>query len=138
MYKKFLKGIVVFVLMFSVVFIGIKDTYATQSFTWSSAKIPGTNTTSKTIRKMYYYTGNIHFKATELTTDSSYVAGKCIGNDITINNANKYVLVSRINVPASFKIKPTTDGRTYMKFDLYVEHNATTYQNVYGEGTLYY
>lgn len=122
----------------SVFMLESTNVYASQSFNWASQKQPGSYTTYNTQRTMTYYTGNVYFNATTLATNASYVAGKCEGVDVTINNGNRYVLVSVVNRPTAFKIKPTTDGRTTMKFKMYVTHNASYSQNAYGAGTIYY
>lgn len=133
-----MKGVVItFVLMMTFI-LKVQNAYATESYTWSSAKIPGSDTTSSTTRTMTYYAGNVYFKATSLTSDASYCVAKCVGVDVTINNDNKCVSVSVVNVPVSFKVVPATDGRTTMKYNMYIVHNATTYQNAYGAGEIYY
>ena len=135
-YKKLISGMLLAVLM--VGGLTKVNAYATESYTWSSQKQPGSTTTSSTQRTMTYYAGNIYFKATTLSTNASYIAGKCEGVDITINNTNKNVLVSVVNRPTSFKIKTVKDGRTTMKFKMYVTHNASYSQNAYGAGSIYY
>lgn len=132
--KKVLMLMVCLIMILSSVNVYASET----SYTWSSQKQPGSYTTSSTQRTMTYYTGNVYFKAITLSTNASYIAGKCEGVDVTINNTNQYVLVSVVNSPASFKVKPTTDGRTTMKFKMYVSHNASYSQNAYGAGNIYY
>lgn len=117
--------------------LGGVNVKATESVTWSSAKTPGSSAVSTTVRTMTYYMGNIKFIANSLYTDSSYVVGKCRGlNGIVIDNNTQYAAVSIVNRATYFKIKPTTDGRTTMKFEGYIDHNATLYQAASGSGTI--
>lgn len=112
------------------------SSFATESYTWASSKIPGSYITTYTNRTMTYYAGTVYFKATQLYTNSSYIAGKCEGVDVTINNQNHYVLVSVKNTPVGFTVVPVL--ATTMKFKMYVDHNASYTQQATGSGNIYY
>lgn len=74
----------------AVFFIKEDNVNATESHNWSSSKIPGSYTTSATKKTMTYYAGNVYFSAAVLTTDASYIAGKCEGSGISGCDYFKY------------------------------------------------
>lgn len=138
--KKKLSKVVIAVTVgfIAIITVSVTEVHATEEVKWASAKIPGSYNTSSTTKTMTYFAGTIYFTATRLQTDSSYVAGKCVGEDIDINNTNKCVLTNIINKPTPFKIKTVSDGRNTMKFRSYIEHNAAYSQAASGEGKIYY
>lgn len=134
--NKILKLITVAMISMVMFSNAMSNVYATETKTWASAKIPGSDITTSKEVIMTYYAGSITFSATQLYGDCSYKAAKCQGINVDINIYNRYVLVSTTSTPATFFIIPTSGGGSEMKFLVIMDHNATLYQNVGGKGTL--
>lgn len=139
---KTLKKLGTLVLAMMMTFV-IAQSVSAETYDWSAVKNPGSSSSSSNSVRLYVTTEELFFKATLLSGNCSYLAGKGVSTypqKYYINNSARSVLISRVNGEQMFTMRFTNFDITkesYMYVTCTVEHNASIGETVYAKGIIY-
>ena len=107
------------------------------TYAWSSGKNMASDITTVYPVSVPLNLGTLYFELEELYSECSYAVAVCQGTNVTINNTNEKVMVTKTDTPVALKVKNVVVMPTTMKFNCFIDNNATRYQIVSGTGILY-